>query len=585
MRPRLRLPLRFDPDKMLAEVARIEPSEWIPHFNKDEYSGRWDGVALLAPGGDSSKLYPGASDPAAYSRTPVLDRCPYLGEVLDTLKCRVLSARLLRLAPGARIHEHRDYDLGPDTGRVRLHVPIQTGADVRFMVGGRRVVMAPGDTWYMDFGLMHRVDNDGTIDRIHLVVDCLYEEWLQILLMKADEVEPPEGPVTESGLLPPVEVFRRLGIFDSALAASLHACPDANEFATVAEREALARGLRVPSQEVHLVLRGTNRGGAVLEIDEAPPLDDWIPESVQWDGQNARVRWCLLGRRPLAEPFFDDSLKQVRRSPGNRFLAPTTSFEALERAVSARPGLPLIGIIAHVSRCGSTLAAQMLGSLPSLVVASEPPPLDQILRGGDLESPRAIRIARTRAIVKALGRPRTGGEKGFVLKLDSWHLASMDLLREAFPRVPIAIVYRDPVFVLASHMRSPGLQMAGGLGPPFDVPMAGQSQLEYRARITGLLFQAALRACSGTLLVHYEELPLAATTKIASHFGLQLTEGDERRMGARGTCEAKDSGRRPFDHDAKAAKSASVTDDIKRCAERYAGSAYRELEGLRTRTR
>lgn len=575
---RLRLPLRFDAEKMLQDTRRIEARYWTPHFNRDEYTGVWDGVALLARGGDPSRLYPGLEDEAGFGPTPVLAECPYLAEVLGAFRCRLASARLLRLAPGARIHEHRDYDLGPDCGRLRIHIPIQTGDDVRFVVGGRRVRMTAGETWYMDFALLHRVENRGDVDRIHLVIDCVNDAWLQDMMSRALAMEPGEAMgAPEADEPDTMERFRRRLVEDPLLAEALRNSADAGEFAILAEKAAEAAGLAIERGEIERIMRAAGRGGSVLELDAAPPLEDWIPERVSWRGGKPEVHWCFLGRAPLAEPFFQDTLTLARRAPFNRFMRVVTPIEALERAVAEQRGLPLVGLIAHVSRCGSTLIAQMLASLPRLVVASEPAPLDDVLRfEGSLSHERRLELVR--AVASAIGRARTGRETGFVIKLDSWHLASLEVLKEAFPATPLVLAYRDPAEVLASQMREPGLQMAGGLGEPFrSVSMEGLSQLEYRARIVGLLFEAAVREGPACLLVNHSELPEAVVSRVAPHFALALSPEDHERLRRRGALDGKSAGQL-FERNSR---TPLIAADVAAGAGKWAGAAYLALENSR----
>ena len=54
-----------------------------------------------------------------------------------------------------------------------------TNPDVEFVIDDERVVMEPGSCWYINANLMHRVANRGDADRIHLVVDCVVDDWLR----------------------------------------------------------------------------------------------------------------------------------------------------------------------------------------------------------------------------------------------------------------------------------------------------------------------------------------------------------------------------------------------------------------------
>ena len=177
----LKLPFHFDPGHLTADLSVIAPDEWVPHFNKSIYEGDWSGVALRSIGGKAMQLYPDPTATERFADTETLGRCPYYREVLAAFQCPLTSARLLRLRAGSSIAEHRDYRLGYEDGEVRLHVPIVTDPEVAFFLNGERVPMAADECWYLNVNLPHRVANRSRIDRIHLVIDCVVNEWLTAL--------------------------------------------------------------------------------------------------------------------------------------------------------------------------------------------------------------------------------------------------------------------------------------------------------------------------------------------------------------------------------------------------------------------
>lgn len=177
-----RLPLNFDPKPLKADLDAITPGDWVAHFNTGYYEGQWSGVALRSVGGKSSQLYPDPHAEGEVLATPILERCPNMRRVIELFECPIRSARLLRLGAGARIKEHRDYNLEYADGEVRLHIPIATSAEVDFFLDGRRMEMNEGECWYLNFNLPHHVENHGSVDRIHLVVDCVVDDWLRRIL-------------------------------------------------------------------------------------------------------------------------------------------------------------------------------------------------------------------------------------------------------------------------------------------------------------------------------------------------------------------------------------------------------------------
>lgn len=179
-----KLPLRFDAARLQADLASILSSEFIPHFNTAYYDGDWSVVSFRSVSGRADQIYP---DPTAteFKDTPLLARCPYVQEVLAAFPCEQQAVRFLRLKAGSIIKEHKDYNLGFEDGEVRVHIPVLTNPDVEFVLNGTRVDMKEGECWYLNFNLPHKVANRGSTDRIHLVIDCVVNDWLRELLMNA----------------------------------------------------------------------------------------------------------------------------------------------------------------------------------------------------------------------------------------------------------------------------------------------------------------------------------------------------------------------------------------------------------------
>lgn len=177
----LRLPFTFDPVRLRADLARVRDDEWIPHQQKKHYDGRWSGAALRSLAGAAGNLLVEARDGQRFADTALLARCPYFAEVLATFRCPIGAVRLLRLHAGSTIAEHVDHALDFDDGEVRIHIPIVTSDAVRFVLDGARLAMAPGECWYTNVNLPHSVANDGDTDRIHLVLDCVVDDWLREL--------------------------------------------------------------------------------------------------------------------------------------------------------------------------------------------------------------------------------------------------------------------------------------------------------------------------------------------------------------------------------------------------------------------
>ncbi|MDX6410856.1 MAG: hypothetical protein QOE91_372 [Gaiellaceae bacterium] len=182
----IRLPLRFDPEPLQADVAALPAEDWVPHFNTSYYEGDWSGAALRSVGGVARQIYPDPNPQDPWEDTDILARCPAIAAAVDAFACEKLSVRLLRLGPGAKVREHTDLDLGYDDGEVRIHVPIATNAAAVFELEGRPVDMKVGESWYLDFNLRHSVANGGAEPRVHLVIDCVVNDWITRTLDEGD---------------------------------------------------------------------------------------------------------------------------------------------------------------------------------------------------------------------------------------------------------------------------------------------------------------------------------------------------------------------------------------------------------------
>lgn len=194
---RLRLPLEFDANRLAADLAGLGEIDWIRHFVPQHYDGDWSVLPLRAPPGDLHPILRIAPQPnnRDWVDTPLLGACPYITHVLGAFACPLESVRLMRLAPGSVIKEHRDHDLAAEHGAARLHVPVTTNARVDFRLNGTQLAMEPGSVWYLRLDDPHSVTNAGDTARVHLVIDALVDPWLENLLdagVAARAVEPVE---------------------------------------------------------------------------------------------------------------------------------------------------------------------------------------------------------------------------------------------------------------------------------------------------------------------------------------------------------------------------------------------------------
>jgi hypothetical protein len=177
----IRLPLNFDAARLQADLNRVQPSAWTPHFNERVYEGDWSVVPLRAVPGSPIPAF-SLPHETRQEDTPLLRSCEYFQQVLAAFRCPLASVRLLRLGAGATIKEHCDPMLSLAHDEVRLHVVLTTNPQVEARIDGMAGHWAAGECWYADFTKPHSFANRGATERVHIVLDCGLNDWLRNLL-------------------------------------------------------------------------------------------------------------------------------------------------------------------------------------------------------------------------------------------------------------------------------------------------------------------------------------------------------------------------------------------------------------------
>lgn len=523
-----KLPVNLPLSALKAEAAAL-PVAWKAHLNKAHYQGGWTVISLRAPGGNPEHTVADVLGQASYADTPLMALTPVLQAFLHTLPFPLWSVRLLRLAPGSFIKEHRDMDLSFEQGEVRLHFPLLTHEDVAFMVEGERVHMREGECWYINANLPHSVSNPGPGDRIHLVVDGVVTSELQELFRNG-EVRYSEG----------VAAFK--------------------------EQEAVIRELRLRGETAW----ADQLEASLLDTTAAAPsfsktthgaegtanvLCNWIPASLLRSDGEWLCRWMDMGDVLFTAPFFDETLNICRNQPANRkpfqVLGSVPSMmEWAEEMLSVMPSAFLF----HVSRCGSTLAAQLLGLDPRHIVLAEAPFIDDLLRAGYRVPGEALPDVEgaIRAALRFYGQQRQGPVTRLFIKTDSWHILFHAVLRAAYPNVPFFLLYRSPEEVLYSHRKRRGMQSVPGvierdiLWAPAEKNGAPQATGELDAYMADVLFRymekflAIAQEDPLSYLVNYAEGIPSIVERIAKVTNTPIDAGLRAQMTERSRFHAKD---------------------------------------------
>jgi hypothetical protein len=174
------LDIRYNAGAIANDIHAIS-SSWSPHFNKRHYSGKWEILSLRSVDGKPETIIPHVTTTVTYYDTPLMDHCPAIKQLISGFSCDIMSVRLMNLPAGSIIKQHTDPELSFEQGEARFHFPVVTNDQVDFRVENKRVIMPMGSSWYINANLPHSVSNLGISDRIHLVVDCRVNQWVQQL--------------------------------------------------------------------------------------------------------------------------------------------------------------------------------------------------------------------------------------------------------------------------------------------------------------------------------------------------------------------------------------------------------------------
>jgi LPS sulfotransferase NodH len=161
-KPFYRLPVRFELERLRAEVEALPVEAWSRH--PQEYQGN-SAARLITVGGTQNDRVAGAMQP-----TSALLASPYLQQVLASFDTVWSRSRLMRIEGGGSVPQHSDTN-HHWFFRVRVHIPVVTRPEVRFFCADQDVHMAAGEAWIFDNWREHRVVNPTPDARIHLVAD------------------------------------------------------------------------------------------------------------------------------------------------------------------------------------------------------------------------------------------------------------------------------------------------------------------------------------------------------------------------------------------------------------------------------
>ena len=197
------------------QTDALAAMHWLPHYQVKHYEGEWSAIPLRSIAGKIDDIIISPTSNRDYRDTIFLDNSPYLQKVLQAFKCPLQAVRLLKLNAGSIIKEHRDAELNFEKGEIRFHIPVLTHADVEFFLDKERMNLKEGECWYMNFNLPHAINNKSNINRIHLVIDAVVNDWAKEIFTSTacpvkKEIEDTAGMYDEATKKQMIMLFREM---------------------------------------------------------------------------------------------------------------------------------------------------------------------------------------------------------------------------------------------------------------------------------------------------------------------------------------------------------------------------------------
>jgi hypothetical protein len=247
-----------------------------------------------------------------------------------------------------------------------------------------------------------------------------------------------------------------------------------------------------------------------------------------------------------------------------------------------------IGMIFHMSRCGSTALTNVLQLAENAMALGEPQPFDRAFSLYTSASTYWQRVS-VRLVTALLGifTDYRGREaQKVIVRSPHFRIGALALARQLWPDVPCVVMIRDPIEVVVSNLLRPPVWLQDryqyGRTSPFG-PLPGTLSLDsaeqYCAWTIGEFCTRALpHVCSNCIVLDYDHLSLQSALHIAHWFGLRFSDKGLRESAEIFGKYSKNTSR-AFVPD-RAAKQGSASAEAIRSVSVWAADSYQALRAL-----
>ncbi|MGH1540437.1 MAG: hypothetical protein ACRBHB_08435 [Arenicella sp.] len=263
----------------------------------------------------------------------------------------------------------------------------------------------------------------------------------------------------------------------------------------------------------------------------------WVPRQFVERSGKAYVEFVDFNNQELKASFLRQDLERYSRRVFVE-LDSLWQYECSSEFLSQN----IKGMIFHMSRCGSTLAANMLRQHRACQVIAEADVIGQFLH--TFRGPQHELVRHLRLILSLLFHSFCNNNQTLIIKWTSWNIFIIDAICQAVPSVPLCYLYREPDEVLVSltqnlaewqdpklikrklNETSNSFQGSAKSNPYIDLLIRSKAETasteEIAARFIGQCCTAAFESKTPLLMVPYPSLPEAVFTHIAPHMDIEM---------------------------------------------------------------
>ena len=311
--------------------------------------------------------------------------------------------------------------------------------------------------------------------------------------------------------------------------------------------------------------------------------EGWLPIAV--GGRYLTVRWLRVEQETLSEPFFVSSIALLRaRAPSP--LECETDIEVLIQESGRLSPIEPVGLIVHMTRCGSTAVVNALRNADDTVVLSEAPPIEKVLHLAVSKSQfwGDTGMSLLSPTVAAFARYQGAEPKKVVIKCGIEGSGFLPIFRAKWPHVPVLILIRDPLEVMVSNIQKPA-QWFRSLRTSSPAPAGSPAEnAPRRAEWIERGVQAIGRICSDMVQHMYDscivmdsaDMSPARIHRVAESFGLQFSiEGEAEFL--RSLSRYSKNMKQPFEDDTER-KQRAADEHLRTSVAQWIAEPYRVLK-------